>query len=148
MDRNSRLWISMTWSLKYVTYFPMYYRHMTLPSAETTLTPAEFLFHFIGKAQFRRAMLSCITGHIEHLENSCCHIVNEQMAGHLCSLGTCPVFAIFICFYYCYFFTHFCLCVFVGCAFYSRWSRWTFSSDWQYVIWNPLSFHFMCFILQ
>ena len=49
----------MTQSLKYVTYFPMYCTHVTLPNACVTLTPMEFLFHFIGKAQFRQAVLSC-----------------------------------------------------------------------------------------
>ena len=48
----------MIQSLKYVTYFLMYYTHMTLPSAGVMLTRAEFLFHFIGKMQFKRAMLS------------------------------------------------------------------------------------------
>ena len=49
-----RLWVNMNRSFKYVTFFPEYYTHMTLFNAGATFTPAEFLFHFIAKAQFRR----------------------------------------------------------------------------------------------
>ena len=49
-----RLWVNMTRSFKYVTFSPEYYTHMTLFNAGATFTPAEFLFHFIAKAQFRR----------------------------------------------------------------------------------------------
>ena len=47
----------------YLQYFLMYYTHMTLPNAGVTLTPAEFLFYFIGKVQFKQAVVSC---------DSCC----------------------------------------------------------------------------
>ena len=54
MYKHHSLWllVTMTRSLKYVTSFPMYYTHMTLPNAGVTLTSVVFLYYFIGKLQF------------------------------------------------------------------------------------------------